>query len=80
MRVVQALHWLHDLIESDRHLITRRLATILADPLHGHEIVADLRRGLTSLPEWMQSFLEPLLDATRKPRKTGRAEHAGWRP
>ena len=61
MRVVQALHWLRDTLSPDHARIARRLATILRDPDHGAAIVADLRDGLTSLPDWMQSFLRPLL-------------------
>ena len=62
MRVVQALHWLRDTMGSDHERIAHRLAAILADPDHGAAIVADLRDGLTSLPDWMQNFLRPLLD------------------
>lgn len=62
MRVVQALQWLRGTIDSDRDRIHRRLAAILADPDHGAAIVADLREGFTSLPDWMQNFLRPLLD------------------
>lgn len=73
MRVVQALHWLRDMLSSDHERIARRLASILADPDHGPAITADLREGLISLPDWMQTFLRPLLhksgpDASRKKR------------
>lgn len=64
MRVVQALHWLRDMLSSDHERIERRLASILADPEHGSAIVVDLREGLTSLPDWMQNFLRPLLDGS----------------
>jgi Family of unknown function (DUF6088) len=62
MRVVQALQWLRSMIDSDHDRIARRLAAILADPDHGAAISADLRDGLASLPEWMKSFLRPLLE------------------
>lgn len=62
MRVVQALHWLRNMLDSDYDRIARRLTSILADPKHGPAIAADLREGLTTLPDWMQSFLRPLLD------------------
>ena len=62
MRVVQALQWLRSTIDSDRDRITRRLAAILADPDHGAAIAADLRDGFTTLPDWMQNFLRPLLE------------------
>jgi hypothetical protein len=73
MRVVQALHWLRDMLSSDQARIARRLTSILADPEHGPAIATDLREGLTSLPDWMQSVLRPLLDqsgpgASRKKR------------
>jgi hypothetical protein len=63
MRVVQAMHWLHDMIEGDHDRIARRLAAIFADPEYGGAIVADLRDGFTSLPAWMQRFLLPLMNA-----------------
>ena len=62
MRVVQALHWLHDMLNGKHERIARRLESILADPEHGPAIAEDLRAGITSLPDWMQSFLRPLLD------------------
>jgi hypothetical protein len=61
MRIVQALHWLHDMLDSDHHRIARRLTAILADPEHGRAIAADLQEGLSTLPDWMQTFLQPLL-------------------
>ena len=64
MRVVQALHWLRDLLGNDHERIARRLTAILADPEHGAAIAADLREGLLSLPDWMQTFLRPLLDGS----------------
>lgn len=62
MRVVQALQWLRSTIDSDRDRISRRLTAILADPDHGAAIAADLREGVTTLPDWMQNFLRPLLE------------------
>lgn len=50
------------MLNSDYARIERRLTSILADPKHGSAIAADLREGLTSLPDWMQNFLRPLLD------------------
>ena len=69
MRVVQALQWLRGTIDNDRDRIKGRLAAILADPEHGAEIAADLRGGLTGLPEWMQSFLRPLLGKPTRPAR-----------
>lgn len=62
MRVVQALQWLRSTIDSDRDRISRRLGAILADSDHGAAIAADLRDGLATLPDWVQSFLRPLLN------------------
>ncbi|KUM25382.1 hypothetical protein AU467_04375 [Mesorhizobium loti] len=76
MRVVQALHWLRDMLGSDHERIERRLASILADPEHGSAIVADLREGLTSLPDWMQNFLRPLLNESgRTASEDGEVKH-----
>jgi Family of unknown function (DUF6088) len=45
MRVVQALHWLHDVLPSDRNVILRRLRQIVDDPDQGAAIAEDLRQG-----------------------------------
>lgn len=61
MRVVQALHWLHD-ANSDAHpAIIKRLRTLLADPDHGQAMVDDLRTDLLALPAWMQVILRDAL-------------------
>lgn len=67
MRVVQALHWLHDTLPSDARRIKHRLGSIFTDPLHGPAIVADLKEGLSSLPIWMQEFLHPLIAVADAP-------------
>jgi hypothetical protein len=64
MRLVQALQWLRSTIDSDYDQIGRRLTAILADPDHGAAIAADLRDGFTTLPDWMQMFLKPLLESS----------------
>jgi hypothetical protein len=58
MRVVQALHWLRDALNTpnDRRCILRRLHQILADKNQGPAIAADLAIGLPTLPIWMQSI------------------------
>lgn len=63
MRVVQALHWLRDTLESDATRVRKRLQSIFADPVHGPAITADLRDGLSTLPIWMQFFLRDLIAA-----------------
>ena len=62
MRVVQALHWLKDLLPNDRDRIQSRLSEILADPTDGLAIREDLRTGLKTLPAWMQQVVRELLD------------------
>lgn len=61
MRVVQALHWLQDVLPQDRDRITSRLRAIFANPDDGAAIVQDLRDGMHALPGWMQDYLRPLL-------------------
>ena len=63
MRVVQALHWLQDLLadREERARIVAQLRRLLADPTHGEGIRDDLRNGLSALPIWMQEFLRDLI-------------------
>lgn len=65
MRVVQALHWLHDVLgnEEERARVASVLDRILADPKHGPAIRDDLRKGFSALPIWMQEYLRPLVFA-----------------
>lgn len=65
MRVVQALHWLRDLTASpdDDVQLRRRLQRLLADPVYGPDLRADLADGLATLPAWMQRLLKSLLSA-----------------
>lgn len=60
MRVVQALHWLKDILGTDRQRILGKLGTLLADPVHGDAIRKDLLEGFSTLPTWMQSFVREL--------------------
>jgi hypothetical protein len=63
MRVIQALHWLRDLLvregESDR--IKSKLTTLFDDPTVGPPLKTDLIAGVTALPTWMWAFLKPLV-------------------
>jgi Family of unknown function (DUF6088) len=68
MRVVQALHWLRDTLQSDAPRVRKRLQSIFADPTHGSALTADLRDGLSTLPTWMQIFLRDLI--TDRPTET----------
>ena len=66
MRVVQALHWMQDMLAQDdeRARVDATLRRLFADPLHGQAIRDDLRAGLSALPIWTQEFLRGLLDPT----------------
>jgi hypothetical protein len=61
MRIVQALHWLQDMLPQDGDRIRARMRAIFEDPDHGASIVEDLRSGIRTLPAWMQDFLRDLL-------------------
>ena len=63
MRVVQALHWMQDMLseDSERQHVEAKLRDLFADPRHGKPIRDDLRAGLPALPIWMQEFLRGLL-------------------
>jgi hypothetical protein len=82
MRIVQALHWSQDLLDSDRARIVRRLKVILDDKKHGAALRADLRQGVPTLPIWMQSFVLELLGSrpthaqARHSRQTSTARRA----
>jgi hypothetical protein len=62
MRVVQALHWMHDVVPTNRPRILDRLRGVLSDPDHGPAITDDLRSGLHTLPIWMHSLVRELLE------------------
>ncbi|MGB2713037.1 MAG: DUF6088 family protein [Vicinamibacterales bacterium] len=72
MRVVQALYWLRDLLDSDNADIPQRLRAILTDRRHGESIRDDLRRGLPTLPIWMQSIVRQLLETQPRSAATAR--------
>jgi hypothetical protein len=63
MRVVQALHWMQDMLaqDSERQRVQTALRRLLADPQRGQAIHDDLRAGLSALPIWMQEFVRGLL-------------------
>jgi Family of unknown function (DUF6088) len=63
MRVIQALHWLRDLLSRDgeSERVRRELRKLLDDPVSGPPLKADLVDGLKTVPTWMQVFLRPLL-------------------
>ena len=65
MRLVQALHWLRDLLvrEGERDQVKRKLAQLFEDPTTGPSLRADLTAGMSALPTWMRVFLKPLIEA-----------------
>lgn len=72
MRVVQALHWLHDMLPTDGDSILKKIARILEDPKQGKAIRDDLRSGLGALPAWMRDLVSKLLLDTDRSHATGR--------
>ena len=66
MRVVQALHWMQDMLSQDSECqrVREMLSRLFADPRHGQTIRDDLRAGFSALPIWMQEFLRDLLGTT----------------
>lgn len=64
MRVVQALHWLRDLLarEGESDQVRRKLGKLFGDPTAGPILKADLTAGMTALPTWMWVFLKPLVE------------------
>lgn len=64
MRIVQALHWLKDIIESsgeERDRFLSSLQRILAHPKHGRAMRKDLKDGFSTLPIWMQDLLRDMV-------------------
>ena len=59
--VVQALHWLHDVLPSEHNLILKRLKRILWASDGGTSIRRDLQNGLDALPGWMRQLIVDLL-------------------
>ena len=65
MRLVQALHWLRDLLvrEGESDQVKRKLAKLFEDPTAGPPLRADLTAGMSALPTWIRVFLKPLIEA-----------------
>ncbi|WP_228241465.1 DUF6088 family protein [Porphyrobacter sp. GA68] len=70
MRVVQALHWLHDAGGDTDPAVAKRLRSLFADPDHGAAIVDDLSTDLLALPAWMQQILRDTMPSRRKPPRS----------
>jgi hypothetical protein len=71
MRVVQALHWLRDLLgrDGESDLVKRKLAKLFEDATAGPQLKADLSAGMTALPTWMRVFLKPLIESDISARR-----------
>jgi hypothetical protein len=61
VRIVQALHWLRDLLPTDKDRILKRLQTIISDPARGAAIRQDLAAGIPTLPTWMQDLVRSVI-------------------
>lgn len=65
MYLVQALHWIHDTMESgqEHSKISHVIRRALSDDTNGPQLVEDLRTGLSAMPIWMQDILRGPLAA-----------------
>jgi len=74
MRVVQALHWLRDVISQNNQKQLKHIKTKLISYFNNHPdkeiILDDLQEGLSTLPAWMQAFLKEIFLELKK--KTNR--------
>jgi hypothetical protein len=74
MRIVQALHWLHDMLPTDSDSILKKIGRVLDNPKQGKAIRDDLRSGLDALPAWMRDLVSRLLrDADQSLTTTGKS-------
>jgi len=78
MRVVQALHWLRDLLvrEGESDQVRHKLGKLFEDPVAGPPLKADLAAGMTALPTWMWVFLKPLIGHDAGDRRDNRSAAA----
>ena len=77
MRIIQALHWLHDMLPTDDNSILKRIRKILDDPKQGKAIRDDLWSGLDALPVWMRELLTGLLQDAAQSHTTERKQPSG---
>jgi hypothetical protein len=78
MRIVQALHWLHDMIPAGGDSILKRIRRILNDPKQGKAIRDDLRSGLDALPGWMRDLVTGLLQAADQSHASARKQASAF--
>jgi predicted transcriptional regulator of viral defense system len=63
MRIVQALHWLKDVINTnakERELIKKKTATYIKNSEQKIILMQELQDDLYTLPNWMQTFLKEM--------------------
>ena len=72
MRIVQALHWLHDMLPADSDSILKKIRKTLEDPKQGKAIRDDLRGGLDALPTWMRDLVSRLIHDSDQSRAANR--------
>jgi hypothetical protein len=66
MYLVQALHWLHDVMSNDVEgdTVRKTVRRMLRDGQKGSRLAEDLKAGLSAMPIWMQDILrKPLFEA-----------------
>lgn len=66
MYLVEALHWLHDVMSDDVELeaVRKTVCRVRADKETGPALLDDLKGGWSAMPIWMQEILRgPLSDA-----------------
>ena len=69
MYLVQALHWLHDVMSNDveSEKIRLTIRRLLQDKKSGPKLINDLKSGLSAMPIWMQDTLrKPLIEVQRQ--------------
>ena len=65
MYLVQALHWLHDVISNsvEEEAVRKTVRRMLRDEKAGPRLADDLKAGLSAMPIWMQDLLrKPLFE------------------
>jgi hypothetical protein len=65
MYLVQALHWLHDVMSNDVEgdTVRKTVRRMLRDGQKGSRLAEDLKAGLSAMPIWMQDILrKPLFE------------------
>lgn len=76
MRIVQALHWLHDMLPADGDAILKKIRRIMEDPKQGRAIRDDLGGGLDALPTWMREIVTRLIQDPDQSRAANRKSTA----